>query len=73
MPIHPQNVPYVVAHQSGDTPMDELKRTELLSPNQQTPIYLETDGKDVYINVQGWIDANTALELISTLSLSIKK
>lgn len=53
--------------------MDELKRTELLSPNHQTPIYLETDGKDVYINVQGWIDANTALELISILSLSIKK
>jgi hypothetical protein len=73
MPIHLQNAPYVVAHQSGDTPMDELKRTELLSSNHQTPIYLETDGKDVYINVQGWVDVNTVLELISTLSLSIKK
>ncbi|WP_396586440.1 hypothetical protein [Bermanella sp. R86510] len=53
--------------------MDKLKQIELLSSNKQTAIYLETDGKQVYINAKGWLDSNTILELISTLSLSIKK
>ncbi len=43
--------------------MSQLQCITLQSPNSETKVYLESHNEDIYLNAQGWISKEQALQL----------